>query len=394
MLMKKIRLSTPALSLYLEDDQGIVFHHRTRTLYQLSTLSVAFFLAIDEGLSQTQCITEIAELTKIPSENLNSTYQQTRTLFQSAAEDMTYLDGQYPDVKSYSGSRPLSELKHCNTYQVGGVCFAFSASDKDIFIAIEHILEPIKVQKKAIDFHIDVRLSVQGSKKGYEVFSNNLMIEESLTKEQTVPVVIDHIQVLAFQLSSYLFCFHGAALKMPLGNLWLPGKSGAGKSTLSAVLASRNYPLYSDEMIIVDRDFNMKALELPIAIKSGSWDLLATHYPELKQEESWQRLDGRRLKYVWPKHFGTMQDSCNEDPFLIYSPTYCKDSTCVHAIKNSVIETIGRLINGGYQVGVELNEQTLEEFIEFIEKAQCYRHTYNKTQQAENELARLWREYV
>ena len=46
-------------------------------------------------------------------------------------------------------------------------------------------------------------------------------------------------------------------------------------------------------------------------------------YPEIEQQKVWHRLDGRLLKYVWPKHFAK-NDIKNNQPYknCIVNPAY------------------------------------------------------------------------
>lgn len=391
--MQKITLATPGLSMYIEREQGLLFHHPSQTLYQLPTLSVAITLSLDEGLSELDCVKELSEISLIPVADLHKAYQETyqkiTRLLVLPRANINYLDGQYPDIQEYTGSRLLANIAAVNVYQVGNVTFALSTNIGQLEDYLYEILSPLKAVSETIDFHIEICVTAD---MHYDVSCNQHLIETGITSNQIAPVVIDHMQVLTFQLSDYTFCFHGAGLKNPHGNLFLPGKSGAGKSTLCALLASKGHAVYSDEMIVLNSQFQVQPISLPIALKSGSWALLAEEYPELNTAKVWERLDGRKLKYVWPSSFAKEERALS----LIFNPKFSnaddrRDSRQTqYAQQLSVIDSIAMLIEGGYQVGGELTESLLESFIAFIESTQSYSFTYNSSEQAENELARLW----
>lgn len=66
------------------------------------------------------------------------------------------------------------------------------------------------------------------------------------------------------------------------GGIALIGASGSGKSTLAAELIARRYRYVADDMSALDRDVNaVHPFPLGLSIKSGSWDAVGRHFPEL-----------------------------------------------------------------------------------------------------------------
>ena len=184
----------------------------------------------------------------------------------------------------------------------------------------------------------------------------------------------------------YYFCFHGAALQIPQGRLLLPGISGSGKSTLSAVLTNKQNPLYSDELIALNSQLQLLQLNLPLTIKSGSWEHLQGQYPELVDGAIWQRLDGRQLKYVWPQAF-----VCNDDnrQVCIVNPYFDVNNEAGAEVL-SVIDALLMLTSSGYQLGMVLTEEKIELLIDFISAAKCYKITYKNTDEALALLQQIW----
>jgi hypothetical protein len=219
------------------------------------------------------------------------------------------------------------------------------------------------------------------------------LVEDELDFEHILPLIIDRLQILSFQKSDYTFCFHGAALEMPQGTLLLPGKSGSGKSTLSAALVTKQCDLFSDEIIAMNKDFNLCVLSLPIAVKSGSWDSLDSQYPKLRAAPTWHRLDGRHLKYIWPEYSNLQQviDKHDTKKFLLINPKYlCEPEPRCEIKQLNVIETITTLTESGYQLGLELNESVFEEFLAFILKVPSYQLSYTNSQLALDKINELW----
>jgi len=391
MKIKKVKLGTSNLSLYIENAQGLIFNRADRCLYSASPIIIAFVFAIDEGLSKSEAIEEISKNFHYSSSDILSCYQQAKSIYSSSTSSATYADGKYPELVKLKGYTKVEDTNYTSTYVVGDTSFSVACLDTTLKKQITSLLQPIETALKEVYFHIEIRKS-SGNDKYLDIYCNDLLIEEKLDPKEVLPLIIDRMQILTFQNSDYCFCFHGAVLQSPQGMLLLPGESGAGKSTLSAFLAMNQYKLCSDEMIALDKYFNVKVIKLPIAVKSGSWDVLSDYYPELKTLPEFFRLDGRRLKYVWPSSFAqsnTLNDYAKIQP-LILNPNFrgnIEDN--VKAEKLSVIDTISILTEAGYQVGMELDEDKLDKLLGFIECSKRYRVSYNSNKQVERELTSI-----
>lgn len=395
MSLTNVPLNTEYLSLYLETDQGMVFHHIKQSLYQLPPLSVALLIAIDEGLDKQHALAEVAQISQILSEQLAEPYKQIKSLFTPNRDEQSYLDGRYPELTGTLAGIKRTVVKNALTYQVENATFSFFTESTALLGEIKALLSPCWRSLREVDFEI----TVKQQQEIFRVYCNEILIEDQLNYRETIPLIIDRLQILAFQKSDYYFCFHGAALQTPQGNLLLPGRSGAGKSTLSASLANEQNGLYSDEIIALNKHFQLCILTLPMAIKSGSWDILAEQYPELADAPVWNRLDGRLLKYVWPPVFAkqTVQKNNKCTEFLLVNPNFsaAKNTTASSSLvsssqKLSVIDTISMLTQSGYQLGMELSESKLQQLINFISISKCYQISYSNNDQAKQQLKELW----
>lgn len=395
MNIQKIDLNTSFLSMYIENEKGLIFDQLNKSLYSIPPVIIAFIFAIDENLSESEAIEDVSQYFNFSSTDLISYYQEAKLLFSSSKLLSNYMDGEYPELTKLTGYSMFDHKENAKSYLVGDSLFSITCENLPLFKIISSLLQPIEKILNKVHFKILIKKSAS-DEKCFDLFCNDLIINERLLFQEVVPLIIDRMQILTFQQSDYCFCFHGAALQTFDGVLLLPGGSGAGKSTLSAVLAAKNNKLYSDEMIVLDKYFNVKVLKLPIAIKSGSWDVLSEYYPELNELPEFLRLDGRQLKYVWPNSFAkcTKEKQSIEQKYLIFNPKYNSNiQTPISPEKLSIIDTITMLVEAGYQVGIELNEEKLEALLSFIEKSNCYHLTYYTSAQAEQELTKLWEGY-
>ena len=173
--------------------------------------------------------------------------------------------------------------------------------------------------------------------------SRNKIIS-SLRREEVVPLLIDRLQALVYRRNGARLALHGAAIHWRGRNWLLPGASGAGKSTLSARLLQAGARCYSDEIIALDSAQRPTALNLPIALKSGSWGLFGA--TDLDAQPERRRRDGRRLKYRWPPQFATAEDA--RAPSLVVFPSF-KSGAPVTVRPLGVIESLEMLSAAGYE---------------------------------------------
>jgi hypothetical protein len=396
MPITKSPLKTSHLSLYLEESKGIVFHKINQSLYHLPTLSIAILFSIDDGDSQQTTLNGIANEFQLPKQRLEPIYHQIKTLFTQPKKKISYLDGRYPEFEATVQQVCLTDNTQVAYFQIAGTFFSIDTADEDLFKTVLELLSPCRCFSDKPDFV----LSITKNAGNYHLSSNGLLVEKDLSFKHVMPLIIDRLQILSFQKSDYTFCFHGAALNTPQGTLLLPGKSGSGKSTLSAVLTSEQGGLFSDEIIAFNKNFELCLLSLPIAVKSGSWKSLNIHYPRLMEMPTWHRLDGRRLKYLWPSALQANEPIINEanSNFLLINPQFFTQSNNEpqmprhsEAKQLGVIDTIAMLTDSGYQLGFELTESTFEEFLSFIATIPSFQLSYTSSQQALDKLDELWR---
>ena len=377
MLLTNLSLKTKHLSLYVENDKGLLFNHTDGCLYSIPALSVVTVLLIDEGLSKNKVLKALEEKSGLHIKDLSGLYQSILQMFTPQTIELSYADGQYPELQTLKDKYKISHCENAtNTYQVAEATFSILA-DPELLQDISDLLAPIAQHLTTVDFE----LLIKQEAGQYCLYSNGILVEQCAKYLEVIPLVIDRLQILAFQKSDYTFCFHGAALSSPNGNLLLPGESGAGKSTLSALLLDKEHRLYSDEIIALDDNFQISVIPLPIAIKSGSWQVVTQKYPQLAEAKIWHRLDGRQLKYLWPTSFAKVPLNSGKKTVLIHPQYSDKKVMDAETEELTVIETISLLTASGYQLGFELNIEKLEKFITFIQQTTNLRIEYNNSEQ-------------
>ena len=95
----------------------------------------------------------------------------------------------------------------------------------------------------------------------------------------------------------HLLTLHAAALQRDGRPLLLTGPSGAGKTTLSLALARAGWSFGSDEIVLLGRNQDLRALPLPPCVKASSFPLIESWFPELRSALEHERY-GHIVKYL------------------------------------------------------------------------------------------------
>ncbi|WP_068546642.1 hypothetical protein [Thalassotalea crassostreae] len=422
---QRIQLNNQQLSVWLEEDNGIVFSNQTKSLLKLSPLSIALLFAFDEGLTFELAIKQVQDVSGLPSDQISAAAKQIKLLFteQSDQQQKTYADGKYPELK------PHNKQKNPQTgfvVQVTNSLFCITSDCDFLHNELTKLLQPIILSSQEVSSNdtssdtssknkganspnlanpeIDFVLHIMVFDEGYALISNGLTVEEGLTQLQLVPILIDRLQILAYQQSDYCFGFHGAALvnNQPTQErnehnpklattILLPGVSGAGKSTLASELSTKGYALYSDEIIAFDDNFKLLPLALPMAIKQGSWAHIAMLYPQLTEQTEWHRVDGRILKYIWPQQIAkiTKAEQVQTDTkTLMLCPRF--DAMANGSSEPlSVMATLELITHGGYQLGIELTADKAEQLIRFCEHIHTEKLVYANSEQSHSLIDKI-----
>lgn len=380
MNLTKVPLNSINLTLYIEDEQALVFHRENQSLFSISAAAITLLIALNEFEQVADAFAHVEQLTSLELSQIENIYHELTQLLK-ATNKQRYIDGQYPELNTEFSANQLLTKQLLKVYQVANTNFAMQSDCLLIEEECEQLFSPILTENHQPNFYFSI---VKNKQSQYQLLCNGLTIEDNLLFAQVIPHIVDRMQIIAFQNTDFQFCFHAASLKKGDQVYLLPGVSGAGKSTLSAILASKDAELFSDEMLVFDKHFNLLTLQLPIAVKSGSWQVLINDYPELENITEWYREDGRRLKYVWPKTFAHEKAHRN---FSLINPAYSvaiegkESSPSVQKQALSVIATVELLVKAGYQVHRQLNEETLESFFSLLERMAKQRVQYSSSEQ-------------
>jgi hypothetical protein len=190
------------------------------------------------------------------------------------------------------------------------------------------------------------------------------------------------------------FCaVHAGAVLPPGGDscVLLPGASGSGKSTLVAGLAGAGFDVFSDDTTVLsDHSLWVRPLPCSIALKSGSWSVLAAVFPALDDVPVHCRPDGKRVRYL-PAHLVSMPPPGKRRPVgWVVFPRYAPEARTTMT-KLESLNAFRRLLPALLPLRGRLTAAEVGQLIGWIGDSPCYEMPSSNLKEAMALIDRLCR---
>lgn len=184
--------------------------------------------------------------------------------------------------------------------------------------------------------------------------------------------------------AAWLAHIHAGAVAWGDGAIILPAPSGSGKTTLIGYLISQGFRYLADDLAAISQA-GLVPWPLPLSVKSGSWGVLTSHWPELMSAPSYAT-KGFEARLLQPP-------DCDfkSGPFRIACvafPRYRVGASC-DLRRLDVLETLRRLMGDRVWLGYPLTRQCLSRFLRFVENVPAYAIEYGNLSEAAEALRGL-----
>jgi len=187
--------------------------------------------------------------------------------------------------------------------------------------------------------------------------------------------------------AQYDVAFHAAMVANNEHGILLCAPRECGKSTLAAHLAANGFALVSDEPSLLCLDtICISPVEMPISLKEGAWNILATEWPQLTDARIHTRSDGQKIKLLHPSQ-GGMARTPKRLTHIIFPRYSASSSARVEAL--SPIQQLALLNEGGMLLGRRLNKDMFERFLSLMCATPAFAIYYSSLQQAEQMVQRI-----
>jgi hypothetical protein len=280
---------------------GVLFDAAHGRLYALNPAAGMTWLCIRDGLSEHESTLALAEAFEV---DLAIAAEWVRTSM-DAFQDLGSLEAagsteappapRTPQTSPKSAT-PAARREPCAEYRLFEQILHLSAPPGPL-AAVESLLAALRsdpADRKEHDPEIGIDIVAHGDRW-------DIVVGGQLKATCETASIVAQVERLLIQTvvaaTPHLLTLHAAALQRDGRPLLLAGPSGAGKTTLSIALARAGWSFGSDEIVLLGRNQDLRALPLPPCVKASSFPLIESWFPKLRSALEHERY-GRIVKYL------------------------------------------------------------------------------------------------
>ena len=174
---------------------------------------------------------------------------------------------------------------------------------------------------------------------------------------------------------------HAGACGTDSGCVILAGASHAGKSTLCAALMAEGLFCYSDDSVVLDRHFRVAGMPFPVMLREASWAVLG---PAVVEGSRIHRRLGHNVRFL-PSNLPANSSPTAVPKALVFVDYQPDAPATLQAL--TPFEALLGLRDGGFWV--EHDQQSIAQFLAWIERLGCYKLTWSAIGQASDAVRGL-----
>lgn len=409
---QKIKSVNDELTLFLFKEDALIYSSLTNKLHVLNAVGIYIWLQLEEGLSQQQVIDLCRENSSTNTQQNNSENQQTLTdlvtelvylLKHAKINSHTQTAEQENEKENEKEDIWLNEIKlqtvseanvkNLQAYRILDVDFYFSFPNTEVETIVTPMLKQFEIEVNELSNSSEfkkIHFKIMSDNAGaYRLKINEYLFSWEISSQRLLSFVLDRLRKIAFHFSERHSGVHAAVLCKGETAMLMPAKSYSGKSTLSAALVAKGYQYLSDEMAVLDENFNARPVPLGLGLKEGSWEIIKSYMPQIEHVTAMERWDGIPIKYL-PVNYQCTKGTTLKGAALsrerkkithLIIPNYQQGSPA-KLTPLSVPQALYELFEAGYTQGKDQTEKSVEELIHQLSERPCYHLAFDNLEQA------------
>lgn len=355
------------LSIYLLEDESILFSSLTSRLFGLDRSATYLLLRLADG----EAVEDLAATLRLGTAEVAAAEELSSLLAgrEPAAEEYR--------IEKYCPDAVPQDVATLPCYRLLTTSFTLDCPDPSLhsFLSagLRHLLLPQRTD-------LDLAIVVEPEGSQWRLRLNGTAQGNAVPVEWLMPAIYGRLRIIAYQRFPYLLAMHAAVVGDGRRTIVLPGRSGSGKSTLAATLLARGYRLFSDEIALLAQDGGLVPIPLGLGLKEGSWPLLEGDYPALAATPVHRRWDGVMVRYLEPGSLVFAEGDDGRRVTHLCFPHFQPDSPG-GLERLSPVNALRRLTETGYQVS-GLTVENVDRIVAWICGLSCFSLSYSSTEKA------------
>jgi hypothetical protein len=268
------------------------------------------------------------------------------------------------------------------TYALSNVIFRIDFYSVEMEAIMQAVLGHLEhPESRAYDHSFEVLID----RTEYCLKKNDIEVGREKNPHRLRHELVYEIAKSSYPDSEWLVFLHAGAISDDKHCILLPGNPFCGKSTLTASLTLEGLHYICEDIApIARRSWSVCPVQTRICLREGGWRVLSQQHPGIKSVQGGRRWR-KQLRYLTPpKALKQSQFSVH----CIVFPEYIPDQTFQFTPISSE-DKLTRLIQTGAWFGDSLNQEWIEELLEWIESTPGYQLRYQNTQEAVDAIRNL-----
>jgi hypothetical protein len=271
-------------------------------------------------------------------------------------------------------------------YRLFDMPFVVRAGDPLIAAMVERFLWPLATEPTAEPPTV---VDIATDSNGMSLSAEGILLEHCEQAPDLLPLIKTCLIELALGRSRGVGAVHAAALAGPHGAVLLPARSGEGKSTLTAALMNAGFRLLGDDTVALTDAVEARKAPFAICLKEGAWTLLSARFPQLAQAPTYRRMDGKTVRYLFPK--SREQVGKPEGRYPIRWVVFLRRGAdeAVRLVPVSKADALTRLTAEFSPLAGGLSEPQIERLVQWIRAVDCFELRFTDVDEGVEQITRL-----
>jgi len=250
--------------------------------------------------------------------------------------------------------------------------FSSAAEEGRVHPALSHLeVEPVRVEVEPV--RVDTVLEVIGTPAGHFLLDGIAPFSFCRDLSRLAPRFKTWLLQAAVRRHSYFLEIHAGVVSNGEKCLLLPAAPGSGKTTLTAALAAAGFHYFSDEIALLEEpDLEVRPVPISLSVKSGSVEVLASLFPQLRRSANHTREDFETVTYLNPPaaSFGYDVNRTYPAGWIVFPQYSPRATTELRPIGKA--EALARLMKEVLVVGTTLDTRIVRSLVHWIRQVDCY----------------------
>jgi hypothetical protein len=287
--------------------ETILFDEISQKLFHLNATAASIWSQLCEDRTVKQVVDSVANVWSIDSQAARSVvlpmlrlWRRNGLLRGSPREPLSQRFVEEDTAAAVEPVQPiLSDWKQRH-YRMLETAFSIRFSDSALEALVDPVLSHLAIDEPSGDART---MAIVDTGREIQVIEGYRIIGRCPTRRGLAPLIHGLLGLISIRAYPYLFAIHGSGLARPDGALILAGRSGSGKTTMAAALMAAGWDYMSDDTILLAPG-TLEAIPVPysLSIKQGSWSLLRSKFPALRDNCVHVRSDDKLVRYLRPTH--------------------------------------------------------------------------------------------